>query len=72
MQPLLTNTYRGGLKTGYSLRESLTSQGVTCMNAMRRHLNRARDMVKDGSLDSIIKYRADTNYPNGDAFTIAA
>lgn len=62
--PLLTNYYRGGLKQGYSLRASLESQGVTCMTAMRLHLNRALTLLQLGIMHSIIEYRVDDNHPN--------
>lgn len=62
--PLAVEPYTGGRKTGYSLRESLTSQGVTNMTAMRAHLNFALEMLRARPSFDITRYRVNPNYPN--------
>lgn len=62
--PLVTAPYTGGRKTGYSLRESLTSQGVTNLTAMQAHLNYALEMLRLRPSFDITRYRVNPNYPN--------
>ena len=62
--PLVTAPYTGGRKTGYSLRESLTSQGVTNLTAMRAHLDYALEMLRLRPSFDITRYRVNPNYPN--------
>lgn len=62
--PIVVEPYTGGRKTGYSLRESLTSQGVTNMTAMRAHLDFALEMLRVRPSFDITRYRVNANYPN--------
>lgn len=62
--PLVTEPYTGGRKTGYSLRESLTSQGVTNMTAMRAHLDYVYELLRARPSFDITRYRVNPNYPN--------
>lgn len=62
--PLVIQPYTGGRKTGYSLRESLMSQGVTNMTAMRAHLDFALEMLRARPSFDITRYRVNPNYPN--------
>jgi hypothetical protein len=62
--PIVVEPYTGGRKTGYSLRESLTSQGVTCMDAMRAHLNHVHRLLVARPSFDITRYRVNENYPN--------
>lgn len=52
-------------KAGFSLRESLTLQGVTTEEAMRQHLSLAHEMVKVRPDVRLHRYRVNPNHPNG-------
>lgn len=62
--PLLVQPYAGGRKTGYSLRESLTCQGVTNETAMRAHLGYVLELLTRRPSFDITRYRVNANYPN--------
>lgn len=57
--------YTGGRKTGFSLRESLTAQGVTSETSMREHLSLVHGSLMGNPRIDISRYRVDPNYPNG-------
>lgn len=57
--------YLGGRKTGgYSLRESLTSQGVTSEGAIREHLSFVHNTLTANPTMDITRYRVSPNFPN--------
>ena len=62
---LNTQKYTGGRKTGYSLRQSLISQGVTSEESMRKHIAFVNATLEANPDFDITQYRADPNYPNG-------
>ena len=52
---------------GFSLRQSLTDQGVTSEEAMRKHLSFVSNTLQANPRMDIARYRVDPNYPNGGA-----
>ena len=62
--PSHVTVYTGGRKTGYSLRESLTCQGVTSEKAMREHLRFVFNTIQINPRLDITRYRVNPNYPN--------
>ncbi len=51
-------------KPGFSLRESLINQGVTCELATRQHILYANEMSRRDASFSIRNYKVDKSNPN--------
>jgi len=63
---LLTGYYKSGRKSGgYSVRESLISQGVTSEEAIRNHITFINQTLQSNPRFDVTRYRVDANYPNG-------
>ena len=62
---IMTGAYTGGKKTGWSLRQSLYSQGVTSEESMRNHIAFVANTLQVNPDFDITQYRVDPNYPNG-------
>lgn len=68
----VTQPYYGGRKGGgYSLRESLTAQGVTSESVLRKHLAFVYSLINlvPQGVD-ITRYRVSRNHPNEEPKTL--